>query len=27
MSPCLIRFDRDIPSRLRDVVTLGGSFL
>jgi hypothetical protein len=27
MSPRLIRFDRDRPSRLRDAVTLGGSFL
>jgi hypothetical protein len=27
MSPCLIRFDRDRPSRLRDFVTLGRSFL
>jgi hypothetical protein len=27
MSPCLIRFDRDKTTRLRDVVTLGGSSL
>jgi hypothetical protein len=27
MSPCLIRFDRDRPSRLRDFVTLGRSSL
>jgi hypothetical protein len=26
-SPCLIRFNRDRPSRLRDAVTLGGSSL
>jgi hypothetical protein len=26
-SPCLIRFDRDRPSRLRDFATLGGSSL
>jgi hypothetical protein len=25
LSPCLIRFDRDRPSRLQDVVTLDGS--
>jgi hypothetical protein len=27
MNLCLIRFDRDIPSRLRDTVTLGMSSL
>jgi hypothetical protein len=27
MSPCIIRFDIDRPSRLRDAVTLGGSSL
>jgi hypothetical protein len=27
MSPCLIHFNRDKPSLLRDIVTLGGSSL